>query len=168
MFKDLTLGLTAMAMVILCLTYVYAAEYQTGANVLLKTSARGREDTFLCKFGIGVIIVTIIFALTYTPYFYNVISAYGTRGINAPACSIESLSNFDVSIKGYLILIIAGRYLALLCAMLIIYFLSAKLKSVISTFLAATAVLILPILLALLGIGFFDYVLLNPILIGNI
>ena len=32
--KDLTLGLTAMAMVILCLTYVYAAEYQTGANVL--------------------------------------------------------------------------------------------------------------------------------------
>ncbi|WP_368364957.1 hypothetical protein, partial [Ruminococcus sp. RTP21204st1_B2_RTP21204_210225] len=66
------------------------------------------------------------------------------------------------------ILIIAGRYLALLCAMLIIYFLSAKLKSVISTFLAATAVLILPILLALLGIGFFDYVLLNPILIGNI
>ena len=91
-----------------------------------------------------------------------------TRGINAPACSIESLSNFDVSIKGYLILIIAGRYLALLCAMLIIYFLSAKLKSVISTFLAATAVLILPILLALLGIGFFDYVLLNPILIGNI
>ena len=166
--KDLTLGLTAMAMVILCLTYVYAAEYQTGANVLLKTSARGREDTFLCKFGIGVIIVTIIFALTYTPYFYNVISAYGTRGINAPACSIESLSTFDISIKEYLILISLGRYLALLCAMLIIYFLSAKLKSVISTFLAATAVLILPILLALLGIGVFEYVLLDPILVGNL
>ena len=77
-------------------------------------------------------------------------------------------NDFDVSIKGYLILIIAGRYLALLCAMLIIYFLSAKLKSVISTFLAATAVLILPILLALLGLGCFDYVLLYPILIGNI
>ena len=80
-------------------TYVYAAEYQTGANVLLKTSARGREDTFLCKFGIGVSIVTIIFALTYAPYFYNILSAYGTRGINAPACSIEALSNFDISIK---------------------------------------------------------------------
>lgn len=166
--KGLTLGLTAMAMVILCLTYVYAVEYQTGANVLLKTSARGREDTFLCKFGIGVIIVTIIFALTYTPYFYNVISAYGTRGINASACSIKSLSNFDISIKEYLILISLGRYLALLCAMLIIYFLSAKLKSVILTFLAATAVLILPILLALLGIGVFEYVLLDPILVGNL
>lgn len=166
--KDLTLGLTAMTMVILCLTYVYAAEYQTGANVLLKTSARGREDTFLCKFGIGVVIVTMIFALTYAPYFYNVLNAYGTRGINAPACSIESLSTFDISIKEYLILISLGRYLALLCAMLIIYFLSAKLKSVISTFLAATAVLILPILLALLGIGVFEYVLLDPILVGNL
>ena len=166
--KDLTLGLTAMAMVILCLTYVYAVEYQTGANVLLKTSARGREDTFLCKFGIGVIIVTIIFALTYAPYFYNILSAYGTRGINAPACSIEALSNFDISIKGYLILISLGRYLALLCAMLIIYFLSAKLKSVISTFLASTVVLILPILLAMLGIGAFEFVGLDILLVGNL
>ena len=166
--KDLTLGLTAMAMVILCLTYVYAVEYQTGANVLLKTSARGREDTFLCKFGIGVIIVTMIFALTYVPYFYNVLSAYGTRGINAPACSIESLSNFDISIKSHLILISLGRYLALLCAMLLIYFLSAKLKSVISTFLAATAVLILPILLALLGIEAFEFVGLDILLVGNL
>ena len=166
--KDLTLALAAMAMVILCLTYVYAVEYQTGANVLLKTSARGREDTFLCKFGIGVIIVTAIFALTYVPYFYNVLSAYGTREINAPACSIEALSNFDISIKGYLILISLGRYLALLCAMLIIYFLSAKLKSVISTFIAATAVLILPILLAMLGIGVFEFVGLDILLVGNL
>ena len=34
--------------------------------------------------------------------------------------------------------------------------------------LAATAVLILPILLAMLGIEAFEYVLLNPILVGNL
>ena len=166
--KDLTLGLTAMAMVILCLTYVYAAEYQTGANVLLKTSAKGREDTFLRKFAIGLIIVTIIYVLTYSPYFYNVLNAYGTRGIDAPICSLEAFSNWGMSIKGYLIFISIGRYVALVFAMLIIYFLSSKLKSVISAFLASTAVLVLPVLLSLLGIGFFDYVLLNPILIGNL
>ena len=166
--KDLTLGLTAMTMVILCLTYVYAAEYQTGANVLLKTSAKGREDTFLRKFAIGLIIVTIIYVLTYSPYFYNVLNAYGTRGIDAPICSLEAFSNWGMSIKGYLIFISIGRYVALVFAMLIIYFLSSKLKSVISAFLASTAVLVLPVLLSLLGIGFFDYVLLNPILIGNL
>jgi hypothetical protein len=166
--KDLTLGLTAMAMVILCLVYVYSVEFQTGANVLLKTSAKGRKDTFLRKFAIGLIIVTSIYLLTYAPYFYNVLSAYGTRGINAPLCSIEAFSNWNMSIKSYLILISVARYIALVCGMLIIFFLSSKLKSVISTFLACTAVLILPILLSLLGITFFDYVLLNPILIGNI
>lgn len=166
--KDLTLGLTAMAMVICCLVYVYSIEYHTGANVLLKTSAKGREDTFLHKFAIGLIIVTIIYALTYAPYFYNVLNAYGTRGIDAPICSLEAFSNWDMSIKGYLIFISISRYVALVCGMLIIYFLSGRLKSVISTFLTSTAVLVLPILLSLLRIGFFDYILLNPILIGNL
>lgn len=166
--KDLTLGLTAMAMVICCLVYVYSIEYQTGASVLLKTSARGRTDTFLHKFTIGVIIVTIIYVLTYAPYLYNVLNTYGVRGINASICSIEAFSNWTMSIKGYLIFISVVRYAALICAMLIIYFLSSRLKSVISTFLASTAILVLPILLSLLGIKFFDYVLLNPILIGNL
>ncbi|WP_124100959.1 hypothetical protein [Ruminococcus sp. Marseille-P6503] len=166
--KDLTLGLTAMAMVICCLVYVYSIEYQTGANVLLKTSAKGRVDTFLRKFTIGLIIVTIIYVLTYAPYFYNVLNAYGTRGIDAPICSLEAFSDWDMSIKAYLILISVARYISLICAMLIIYFLSSRLKSVIGAFLAGTAVLVLPILLSLLGIKFFDYVLLNPILIGNL
>lgn len=166
--KDLTLGLTAMAMVICCLVYVYGAEYQTGANVLLKTSANGRGRTFLCKFGIGLGIVTVIFVLTYAPYFYNVLSTYGTRGIDAPLCSLEAFEGWGISIRGYLILLSIGRYFTFVCAMLIIYFLASKLKSIISTFLASTAVLVLPILLSLLGIGFFDYVLLNPGVIGNL
>lgn len=115
-----------------------------------------------------MIIVTIIYVLTYAPYFYNVLNAYGIRGIDAPICSLETFADRDMSIKGYLILISIGRYIALVCAMLIIYFLSVRLKSVISTFLAGTAVLVLPILLSLLGIGLFDYVLLNPFLIGNL
>lgn len=166
--KDLTLGLTAMAMAIFCLVYVYAAEYQTGANILLRTSAKGRMITFLHKLIIGLSIVTAIYFLTYFPYFYNVLSAYGTRGIDSPICSMEAFSDWNMSIKGYLVFISAERYLALIIAMLIIYFLSCKLKSIISTFLASTAVLILPILLSLLSIKIFDYVLLNPILIGNL
>lgn len=166
--KDLTLALTAMAMVICCLAYVYSIEYQTGANVLLSTSAKGRKYTFLIKLFIGVIIVTAIFALTYLTYYYNVFSTYGTRGINFPACSMEHLYKWGMSIKSYLILISIARYLGLLIAMLIIFWLSRKLKSVILTLLASTAVLILPILFSLLGVKIFNYLLLNPIIIGNL
>ena len=56
-----------------------------------KTSSKGRANTFFYKFIIGLIVVTVIYILTYAPYFYNVLSAYGIRGINAPACSIEAL-----------------------------------------------------------------------------
>ena len=166
--KDKTLAITAMAMLICSLTYVYSIEYQTGASVLLNTSKRGRYDIFLYKFGIGAIIVTAVFLLTYAPYFYNVLSAYGTRGINAPAYSMEHLKQFDMSIKGYLIIISASRFIALLNAMLIIYFLSKKLKSLVATLLASTAVLVLPLLLSLLGIEVFDWVLLDPIILGNV
>lgn len=166
--KDLTLGLTAIAMTICCMVYVYSVEYQTGAIVLLKTSAKGRRITFLYKFVISMIIVTVIYIFTYGPFFYNVLSAYGIRGIDAPLCSLESFSNWNMTIKNYLILINVVRYIALVCSMLIIFFLSRKLKSVILTFLTSTTILVLPILLSLLGIKAFDYVLLNPILIVNL
>jgi hypothetical protein len=51
--------------------------------------------------------------------------------------------------------------------MLIIFFLSTKLKSLVATLLVSTIILVLPILLSLLGITAFDYVLLNPILISH-
>ncbi len=166
--KDLQLGLIAMVVLICCLVYVYSVEFQTGSNVLLKCSYKGREDTFLIKMIISAIIVTVIFVLTYGPYFYNVLSTYATRGINAPSYSMEHLSNWNMSIKSYLIMICISRYVALLVAMLIVFWLSKKLKSFISTMLASTAILILPILLSLLGITFFNYILLNPLLIGNL
>lgn len=166
--KDITMALTAMAMIICCLTYVYSIEYQTGASVLLKTSKRGRFCVFVYKVWIGAIIVTIIYILTYVPYYYNVLNTYGLRGINAPAYSMEHLKQFGISIKWYLIIILAMRFIALIIAMLIIYYLSSVLKSFVSALLTSTAVLVLPLLLSLLGIEVFDWLLLDPIIIGNV
>lgn len=60
------------------------------------------------------------------------------------------------------------RYLALLAAMMIIFFVSTRLKSRGLTLLAGIGVLILPILITLLGVDFFKYVLLDPFIIGNV
>ena len=166
--KDATLALTALAMLICTLTYVYSVEYQTGANVLLHTSPRGRKAVFLRKYAIGTIVLTVIYVLTYAPCFYNVLHAYGTRGIEAPACSMEHLSSVDMSILSYLIVISIVRYFGLIVSMLLIFFISSKSKSFISSLLIETAVLIVPIVLYLLGIGFFKWVGLTPVVIGNI
>lgn len=163
--KDMILALTAMAVTILCLVYVYSIEYQTGTNVLLHTSKSGRKQTFVSKFIISAAIVTIIYLLTYAPYFYSVLNAYGVQNINAPAYSMEHLSEINISIKSYLILISLLRYLALIIAILIIFFVSKKMKSLITSFLVSTAILVVPILLSLLGIKMFDVILLNPLLL---
>lgn len=47
----------------------------------------------------------------------------------------------------------------IVCAMDNIFSVRQTFKSIISAFLASTAALVVPILLSLLGIGFFDYVL---------
>ena len=152
--KDAVLALTALAMLICTLTYVYSVEYQTGAAVLLHTSPRGRKAVFLRKLAIGITVLTVIYALTYAPRFYNVLHAYGTRGLSAPACSMEHLAGWDMSILSYLVLISVVRYFGLILSMLLIFFVSSRAKSFISSLLIETAVLILPIVLYLLGINF--------------
>ena len=166
--NDATLALTALAMLICTLTYVYSIEYKTGAAVLLRTSPRGRGTVFVRKFLIGLIIITVIYALTYSPYFYNVIHAYGMRQLSASAASMEHLAGWDMSILAYLILISVLRYLGLIASMLMIFFISAKARSFISSLLIETAVLILPVVIYLLGISFFRWIGLTPLIIGNV
>lgn len=165
---DIRLALLAAAVLICCTAYVYTVEYQNGMNALIRTTLYGRRRTFWHKLGISVAVVTAIYALTYGPYFYNVFSTYGSRGLGAPACSMEHLEGWTISIGQYLLLISAMRYAGLLLAMLLVFWLSAKLKSGILTMLAAAALLVLPLLLSLLGLKAFDYCLLNPLLLGNI
>ena len=152
--NDATLALTALAMLICTLTYVYSIEYKTGAAVLLRTSPRGRGTAFVRKFIIGLIIIIAIYTLTYAPNFYNIIHAYGTRQISATASSMEHLSRVNISILDYLFLISVLRFFGLIASMLMLFFISAKAKSFISSLLIETVVLIVPIVLYLLGISF--------------
>ena len=166
--KDTTLALTALAMLICTLTYVYCVEHQTGAAVLLYSTPRGRKAVFLRKLVIGMLVLTAVYALTYVPYFYNVLNAYGTRQLSAPACSLEHLSGKNISILNYLIFISVLRYSGMVLAMLLIFFISSKAKSFISSLLIETAVLIVPLVLFLLDVSAFKWFGLSPVIIANV
>lgn len=72
---------------------------------------------------------TVIYILTYATYFYNVLNAYGIRQLSAPACSLEHLSGWDLSILKCLILISVLRYLGMILTMLLIFLFQAKQKA---------------------------------------
>lgn len=165
---DIQLALLAAVMIVCCTVYVYTVEYQNGMNGLIRTTLYGRKRTFLYKLLISVTVVTVVYAITYGPYFFNVFVTYGSRGLAAPACSMEHLEGWSISIGQYLILISVMRYGGLLLAMLLMFWLSAKLKSGILAMLTGAALLVLPLLLSLLGLKVFDYCLLNPLLLGNV
>ena len=168
--KDVKLAIIAMLITICSITYIYSIEYETKANVLQHSAYKGRRQTFVCKFIIALIIVTIIYLLTYAPYFYNVLSKYGTSSINAPACSMEHLSSIprSISILEYLIIISVMRYMGMILSVFLIFYISIKVKSYISSIIINTAVFIIPLVIYLAGVSVFKYVLLNPLLLGNV
>lgn len=170
MNKDIHLALVAFIITIACIAYIYSVEYQSGGYVLQQTSYKGRKSTFACKLMIAMIIISIIYVTSYLPYLYNVLSTYGKGGILAPANSMEHLSKIPggISILSYLTIISLMRYMGMFLAVIIIFILSKWLKSYMSTLLASTGLLVLPLLLSLMGITIFDYVLLNPLIIGNV
>lgn len=168
--EDVKLAIIALLMTICCVTSIYSVEYQNKSSVLLRCSYNGRLKTFVSKFFIALIVVTLIYVLTYAPYFYNVLSKYGTSSINAPACSMENLSQIprSMNILEYLISISVMRYLGMIISIFLIFFISIKAKSYISSILINTALLIIPLLIYFAGVSVFKYVLLNPFILGNI
>lgn len=161
--KDYLLALQMILMLILCLTFVYGVEYETGMAVLLHTYAKGHWETRRCKFLVSVLCATVVYGLTYAPYFYNVLHTYGIQMIHVPAYSIPELSNYSCSILSYLLIVCAIRYLTMVLTVVLIFLISAKIKKNSIAIIVSIAFLVLPLLLALLQIGGLDYLLLNPL-----
>lgn len=145
--KDISLALLASAMVVLCTAYICAVEYQTGIHVIIRATKKGKWHLGICKIMLGIVIVTTIFLITYVPHYYNVLHAYGQAGIYAPACSLEHLANVKGSILGYMIRINIVRWVLLNLETGLVFLISKKTKSLISTIAASAMLIVLPLII---------------------
>ena len=168
--QDARLALECVFMVILTVTGIYSREYETGMMRLLRTTPWGRQELRSAKLWIGVGIVTVIYGIVYGSEFYRILSAFGTKGWS---CSVASMSHMPMYLSGlavvdYLALISAMRYLGLLLVMVSVYLISGRAKSFIMTLIYSISVFALPLFLYLSGVKVLKYVLLNPLLLGNV
>ena len=157
-------------MVILTVAGIYSREYETGMMRLLRTTSRGREELRSTKVLIGVGIVTVIYGIIYGSEFYRILSAFGTNGWS---CSVASMSHMPMYLSGlavgdYLALISVMRYLGFFLVMAAVYLISSRAKSFIMTVVYSISIFALPLVLYLSGVKVFKYVLLDPLLLGNI
>ncbi len=168
--RDAMLALEGVLMVILTVAGIYSREYETGMMRLLRTTSRGRQELRSAKLWIGVGIVTVIYGIIYGSEFYRILSAFGTKGWS---CSVASMSHMPMYLSGlavvdYLALILVMRYLGFLLVMAAVYLISSRAESFIMTVVYSISIFALPLVLYLSGVKVLKYVLLNPLILGNI
>jgi hypothetical protein len=168
-YDDAIYALLGAVMLILCLTGIYSYETESGMERILYTTPKGKTSLGKIKTMWGLIITTFLFVLIYAPWYYSILSAFGTNGMNSSVISMQHISlHFQsFSVLQYLIFITLLRYVGFLMVMGIVFILSKIMKSYMMTMVVAAALVLLPLILYISGIDAFHNVLLNPVLLGN-
>lgn len=168
--KDIKLGMAALIVLIVPLSYIYGMDYQRDTINIIRTSYLGRGFDNMLKVLVGILSIVIVYFMTYFPFYYKVINKYGLTSISAPACSLQNLSkvSHDVSIGDYLVLVAVIRFVGLVIVMFIIFLLSKIIKNVLKVSLTAVVLFVFPMIFAYVDVPGAKCFLLNPFLIGNI
>ena len=103
---------------------------------MIMATRRGRRYLFVRREVIGIFTLLIIFGVTYIPYIFSVLNAYGTQGLDFPACSVRCLEWCPhwVTIRLYFIGLNLIRFMVLWVGMNILWYISTKVRSMSYTF----------------------------------
>jgi hypothetical protein len=149
---------------------IFGLDHRYRETRILRSTYRGRGALSRVKFILGVSCALIAFALVYVVRTVNVLRAYGTAGIDAPAASMEHLSRVpqSISVLGYLALILLMRLLGGLLVVVAISLLFRRLGNGIFVIIACVVLFLLPLVLVALHVPDAQFVLLNPLFLGNV
>ena len=157
--------------ILIALTFgIYGIDYNNSEMVLLRTTVNGRRRLDAIKGALGLLSTVISFTLIYIIRMANVFSAYGTKGLQAPASSMEHLSSIpqNVSVLQYLFIIMTMRLIAGVIVVITVFLITKLLKNSFYAIALCILLFVLPLSLVLLKVPNAEYILLNPLLIGNV
>lgn len=165
-YSFLESDIVLILMSILCFSAVFPMEYSTGFIQILNTTPKGRRDTVRNKIGVCMITAVLLFLMSILPEIGLIGKTYGFSGLSA---SITSLRYFamlpeSLSILGYTAVMYLLRFLAWNGLILMILWLSRRIRHTIWTMLAALGLLFLPLLLALAGLKAAWYISIRPVM----
>ena len=141
------LSVMAALLMLICAVFMYAPDYQSGVDRIVKTTAKGRKSLFIRREVLGTVILLLTFLITYIPFFVSVLNAYGDSGFSYPACSLSHLNWVPVwiSIRGYLVLLSIVRFMILWLEMNLVYLISVKVRSISYTLIIGAALFVIPV-----------------------
>ncbi len=149
---------------------IFGLDHRYQETRILRSTYRGRGTLARVKCILGASCTLIAFSLVYLVHTGNVLRAYGTGGIHAPAACMEHLSQIpgNLSVLQYILLVLLLRLLGGVLIVVVIFALFRRLKNGIFVMISCVGLFLIPLVLVALNIPGAQYFLLNPLLLGNV
>lgn len=151
--KELTMAITLSIMLVLSLSYLFACDDSLYMDRMTSVMLKGRRSLTIKKMVIGSIIAFVIYAINYFPYVLSIFKVYGSNGLSFPAQSVINLEGsvfekLGFSIGGCIGFNLILKYLIMITEMIVLFFMSKKLRSLSRTLVAGLVVFVGPLLMA--------------------
>jgi hypothetical protein len=152
---DMQLALIAVAALCLMILPVLAYDRKCRLGFLLYATKAGKKTYFKHTMLAAALLGILTSLIVYVPYFYSVISTYGTIGYDKSIRCLQEYGQFlDIPIWGYLILLLAVRTGIILLLSAVLVWISSLSNSPSAAILIGFALFALPILIYLAGYDF--------------
>lgn len=161
----------AYLMILVAITCgIYGVDFANSEMRILRTTYHGRKNLKNIKGVLGVLCTLIAFVLVYIVRLLNVLMAYGICGFAAPAASMEHLSRVpqNISVFQYILIVMAMRFIGGLIVTKVVFVSFRYFENSISVIILCIVIFIIPIALAAFDVPNSQYILFNPLLLGNI
>ncbi len=168
--RDISQAFVYIIILVAMVSGIYGLDYSNSEMRILNTTFNGRGKLRRKKGILGLLCTVITFAMVYVVRLVNVLNVYGTDGINAPAASMEHLSKIpmNISVLQYLLIIMAMRFIGGIIIVWIVFMLFKHFQNSIQVILVCVLLFILPLIFAAIDIPNAEYILFNPLLLGNV
>lgn len=145
---------------------IFVMEYKTGMNKILNTTPKGKETTTKAKIEVCLMTSIIIFMISIIPEIIEIGQIYGFDNITASITSIVNFSNLypGISILGFIVINYLTRLMIFISIVLLILWISLKLKNTTYTILVASNILLIPMLATQIGIKFLNMISIDRVL----
>ncbi|MBD5539723.1 MAG: ABC transporter permease [Lachnospiraceae bacterium] len=168
--RDISQAFVYIIILIAITCGIYGVDFANSEMRILRTTYHGRRNLKNIKGILGVLCTLISFVLVYIVRLLNVLRAYGTFGLNASAVSMEHLSRVpqNISVLQYILIIMMMRFIGGLIVTKVVFVSFKYFKNSISVIISGTVIFIMPLALAAFDVPNAQYILFNPLLLGNV
>ncbi len=168
--RDISQSFVYVIILIALTCGIYGVDYSHSEIRMIRTTYHGRKRLKITKGVLGILCTLISFVLVYVVRLLNILNVYGISGLTAPAASMEHLSGLphNISVLQYILIIMAMRFIGGLIVTKVVFLSFKYFKNNISVILSGIVIFIIPLALVALDVSYAQYILLNPLFLGNV